>query len=93
MEFKKVGAVRAVWSERCARRRRDGPRHTSVPQPHKRVTDVTKAVTGCLECERLRGEVAELRRLLLAAERGQRREALTGAERMRRLRAKRRGGG
>jgi hypothetical protein len=44
-----------------------------------------------LECERLRGEVEELRRLLVEAERvGRPRVAVSGAERMRRLRARRR---
>ena len=41
--------------------------------------------------ERLRGEVEELRRLLVEAERvGRSRVAMSGAERMRRLRARRR---
>jgi hypothetical protein len=52
---------------------------------------VTKPVTDCLECERLRGEIEELRRLLVGAERvGRPRVAMSGAERMRRLRARRR---
>jgi len=52
---------------------------------------VTKPVTDCLECERLRGEVEKLRRLLVEADRvGRPRVAMSGAERMRRLRARRR---
>ena len=63
------------------------PRVT-VTQPEVTVTDtVTAAVTAtCEECTRLRLEVAELRRLLSASNK-------RVAERMRRMRARRREGG
>jgi len=69
-----------------------GLRHRCVPRPAVTpAVSVTKPVTDCLECERLRGEVEKLRRLLVEADRvGRPRVAMSGAERMRRLRARRR---
>jgi hypothetical protein len=69
-----------------------GERHWSrLCEPVTRTVTVTARVT-CQECEQLRAEVARLK-VLLADANGVKPLAMTGAERVKKLRAKRKAGG
>jgi hypothetical protein len=73
------------WSRLC------NPVTKGVTRTVTRTADVTPAVT-CAECERLRDEVAKLKRLLADANGGNMivtKQAMTGAERVKKLRERR----